>query len=131
MSVLRYENMTLKITCTFAEGTSSEGCQVTLIIDEVTSFNITIHRSVLYTTSDNEYNSSLYTLVPVRSGDDLEVVHYNDSTTGVPSMVQAEDVGVSDPLIISGSITTVVVPPTPSCECSVHFLYVGHVTVCV
>ena len=29
-----------------------------------------------------------------------------DSTTGVPSMVTAEDVGVSDPLIISGTIST-------------------------
>ena len=42
--------------------------------------------------------------IPLRSGDVLEVVRYDSSTTGIPSMVTAEDVGVSNPLIVSGTV---------------------------
>ena len=48
---------------------------------------------------------TLYTVsLCIRSDGALEVVHYDDSTTRLPSAVQAEDIGVSDPLIISGSV---------------------------
>ena len=40
----------------------------------------------------------------LRSGDVLKVVHYDSSTTRIPSMVAAKDVGVSDPVTISGTV---------------------------
>ena len=47
VSVLHYENGTLRITCTFAEGTLSEGCLVTLTLESGPSLSIPISRSVL------------------------------------------------------------------------------------
>ena len=47
VSVFHYENETLRIICTFAEGTSSEGCRVTLTLESGSSLIITIPRSVL------------------------------------------------------------------------------------
>ena len=47
-----------------------------------------------------------------RSGGDEEVIHYS-SIGGVPSSVEAEDMGVASPLMISGSLI-IVGDPTPS-----------------
>ena len=47
-----------------------------------------------------------------RSGGDEEVVHYS-SIGGVPSSVEAQDMGVASPLMISGSLF-IVGGPTPS-----------------
>ena len=43
VSVFQFENETLQITCTFAEGTTSEGCKVTLTIGSLTA-NINLQR---------------------------------------------------------------------------------------
>ena len=58
------------------------------------------------------------TLYLLRSDGALEVVRYDDSTTRLPSAVQAEDIGVTDPLIISGSVVSEGGPtaPTPDSE---------------
>ena len=44
VSVVHYENETLKIMCIFAEGSKSTGCQVMLTIDSVTTTTIDIDR---------------------------------------------------------------------------------------
>ena len=66
---------------------------------------LTDHPYIQVSSTIPDNTCSLYSPLPLRSGDALEVVRY-DSTTGVPSMVTAEDVGVSNPLIISGNIST-------------------------
>ena len=43
-------------------------------------------------------------LLALRIGVVSEVVRYESSTTGIPSVVTAEDVGVSDLLIVSGTV---------------------------
>ena len=39
-----------------------------------------------------------------RHEDAIEVVHFDTTTRGVPSLVEAQDIGVTSPLVISGSI---------------------------
>ena len=125
MSVLHYENGTLRITCTFAEGTLS-GCQVTITLESGSSLSIPISRSVLPPLTAHVH---YYSPLPLRSGGALEVVRY-DSTTGVPSTVTAEDVGVSNPFIISGNVSTGQVSVPPDSECiGAMFTSVIHVHV--
>jgi hypothetical protein len=91
--VVGYGSGAVRVTCSFAPGSLSAGCRVSLSQDSSTTTTIDIPRT------DGA----------------LEAVHYSPMI-GVPSSVTGQDLGVDNPLVISGTVIIYEEPssPTPS-----------------
>ena len=89
-----------------------------LTFTALTTTRITLPRSVTCTCTHQVHYMYVFSLplfpssplppstTADRSGDALEVVRYAELTRGVPSMVEAHDINVSNPVIILGTIFT-------------------------
>ena len=98
VAVFYYENGTARITCSFASGSLSSGCQVSLSLDSSTTTTININRSTILT-----HVHRVIRLYVCRSDKATEVVHYA-SIGRVPSSVEATDLDVTDALVLSGTL---------------------------
>ena len=104
VAVFYYENGTARITCSFASGSLSSGCQVSLSGDQL---HYSYYPYILMPTLPKKFTlrDDCSIFFPFRRGDATEATDYL-AIAKAPSTVEGRDMETEDPISISGTISS-------------------------